>query len=311
MLILFITSCTAQPSSTMQTNSIPSNVGNLMGNLYNMGIMVQDDCFIYYVVIKERKPFLYKTSLDCTRTEIIYQGYPTYLNLLDNYIYFIDSDNGGSICKMDINGQEKITLYQPQVTCLYLYEDRLFFFNIDDKSLYSMDISGENQTKISQDIISAGPCFYENKLYYTTQNEESNSTVMYQMELDGNNKVSLFEEDYIYSFFIYNNGFVILTPLGIYKMDLHGDNKEQEVKSESVFRTSLNICENYLYYRDLGTRNFYRVNLENGKSEVIAKEKIQCTHILCDRIFYMTDKDEYIMMDMDGKNRKVFFPHKK
>lgn len=309
VISMLLSGCGVQNNNQKYTNSIPKNMGNIIGNLYNMGNMVQDENFIYFTAWDNRNPIVIKSNFEGTQTETIYHGSTYNLNLMDGYIYFIDKENNDAIYKMNTNGQEKTQLYSEQTLSLYLYNNKIYFLNMLDLYLYSMDLNGENVTKLSEEQVVMN-CIYfsENKIYYIQKGENLND--IYKMDVVGQNKELVYSGDYgesVIRFFVYHDIIIILTSTGIYKINTLTGTKELIVHSVSIAPYCMNLLGDYFYYRDSGMGLVHKYNLKTQEDSVISKEKIRYIHLLNNKIFYITESMQYIVMDINGENRKIFW----
>ncbi len=307
VISMLLSGCGLQSSEPEYTNNIPPNMGNIMGNLYNMGNMVQDENYIYFIAWDQHNPIIMKSNFDGTKKETIYHGSTYNLNLMDGYIYFIDKDNNDAICKINTDGQDKTQLYSGQALNLYLYDNKIYFCNISDLNLYSMDLDGENVMKVSDGQVDMDRIYFsENKIYYIPWGENLNN--IYKMDVDGQNKELVYSSNYsesVIRFFVYYDKIIIVTSMGIYKINTLDGTKEEIVQNASIVPYFTNLLGDDFYYRNVGL--FHKYNLKTKEDRVISKEKVQYVHLLNNKIFYITENSQYIVMDMDGKNSKIFW----
>ena len=114
ILLLFIVfssglACSPKPV-TSPSSSSAIRYGNTVGNISNEGLVAQQGDWIYYSnILDERK--LYKIRTDGTQKQLLSDDRSWYLNIADDWIYYIVGGGGGSLtrlsyCKIRTDGTD-------------------------------------------------------------------------------------------------------------------------------------------------------------------------------------------------------------
>ena len=307
-LLLCIFCLSACQETESPVNSIPPKMGNSNGNIYNLGIMTQDDYFVYYKNYKGiNGPELIKSSFDGLSQQTLLNEDFISLNVWEDWLYYRRSDN--YIYRVGTDGQGREQLYDQKVAALILYNNRLYFINYDNRLLYSMNLDGSDIRQVSEEQVSSKWDLYidQDKIYTITYYDEENYTDISRMNLDGSNKEVVFQLDTdLNRIYLYKNKCICVeTFQSIFSIDLD-TGEEVEIAKGTIIPTSVNLSGNNLFYSDMYRRAFFRYDLETGKESMILPQSIEFVHIIDGKIFYSSDQDIFMELDFNGQNHKIF-----
>lgn len=183
------TTTTTTQSTTKPTTTRPKNYdytsfddfafdtsrqGNQMGNLLNKsnGTITYSSAYIYYSIAGEG---LYRFEPNSeTYAKLIVNNYNfTCLNVLDDYIYFVDTDSH-KLKKAQIIGGDMVNVAD-NVAFAYLYNDKIYFIGTDNTvgyiNLDSMDKTVLYQAESGKKVSFVGISL--SRIFFTTYDEVS------------------------------------------------------------------------------------------------------------------------------------------
>ena len=247
---------------------------NTIGNLKNLGFSVSNGEDIFYTGYSQGSmDGIYK--INGKNKVKISNDYGYYLNLVGNYIYYIDAiDN--NIMRMKLNGKDKeIIIENVDVALMTVKNGYIYYF--DNSYFYRVKTNGENKQRISNKTLDNYQIL-GNTIYYSYL-EDGNYSI-YKMNLDGENNKKIQaecgKEFYIIGkniYYIYekneNNENNVKT-YELYKINTNGKNKNKIADiSGLVDLSTINFSKNGIYYakrNELGELGIYKLKL-NGQSE--------------------------------------------
>lgn len=125
-------------------------VGNINGNLNNLGFTVENKNAIYYLGYnKGSVDGIYKIKKD--KKQKLIDDYVLYLNQSGNYIYYIDAING-DIVRIKNNGKDKKIIVEDVDLEKFIIMGKWIYY-IDDAKLCRIKINGKNKQVISEKLI--------------------------------------------------------------------------------------------------------------------------------------------------------------
>ncbi len=133
--------------------------------------MVQYEGWIYYSN-QEKGGGIYRQSIDGLRLEKLNDAKSDYINIVDNSIYYRQVREH-AVCKMSLDGSDKIILYEGVVSDLMYLEDGLYFIEptSEGSCLYRLD-EEKKKTKIINENIE-NVMVLEDWIYYSVIGERS------------------------------------------------------------------------------------------------------------------------------------------
>jgi len=129
-----------------KTNTITNITTKLMDDTNLCGINVIGN-YIYYTRWESGSEGIYRVALDGSAKSLILNKIARGLIYKDGYLFFIDENNGGKLCKVNVDGTGYKVLYDYLIYTFWINEDSIFAS--DGGSIYKMDINGYTVNKLS------------------------------------------------------------------------------------------------------------------------------------------------------------------
>lgn len=239
-----------------------------------------DGEYIYILPYYYRGKGITKIDLKGNSSKI-YEGSSIQMWLQDEKIYFVeqigyDQINGtpqGNLSVMNKDGSDKKVLIENVKNYFYIVNDNIYYIDQSSRSIYCSKIDGTERKEIAKGrnyIISAN----ENYLTYLDYSDGEKHHVIF-LNNETNKEVGRFgnvycllNEGYIYTRKTLGNNSNIEDEYTLYKINYSDNTLDSIWKNEVPLEFLSYIYKNYAYFR--GGSEFYRVNLQDGKS----KEKI-------------------------------------
>lgn len=305
LLLFLLTSCAYTPEDLFQTDE---NMGNSIGNLWQMGTVAQDKENLYYMSFEDNKSYLVKSDLEGNDKEIISNTPCININIVGEWIYYINSDDNKTY-KMDKQGGQIQKVSDINMRFLVVYKDTLYGICISDEDnnhIYSMDTSGENIKDLSNEKVSDF-CLIGDFIYYTAYNRDVNKCFMYSVDLNSMEKEEVFNyEDDIPWFHIYENRIYFLTDMRYLSyIDITDNNKVVKVNDKLIFTNRINAKENLIIYYDSKSDIVYAYDINKNEEKEVKHGDIPYIHLIENQIFYYMD-DELFSIKIDGSNEKTW-----
>ena len=132
--------------------------------------MVQHEGWIYYS--NQEKGGIYRQSIDGLRLEKLNDAKSDYINIVGNSIYFRQVREH-AVCKMSLDGSNKIILYEGVISDLMYLEDGLYFIEptLEGSCLYRLDKEKKKIKIINENIENV--MVLEDWIYYSVIGERS------------------------------------------------------------------------------------------------------------------------------------------
>lgn len=242
--------------------------------------MYFDGEFVYILPYYYRGKGITKIDLKGNSSKI-YEGSSIQMWLKDDKIYFVeqigyDQINGtpqGNLSVMNKDGSDKKVLIENVKNYFYIVNDNIYYIDQSSRSIYCSKIDGTERKEIAKGrnyITSAN----ENYLTYLDYSDGEKHHVIF-LNNETNKEVGRFgnvycllNEGYIYTRKTLGNNSNIEDEYTLYKINYSDNTLDSIWKNEVPLEFLSYIYKNYAYFR--GGSEFYRVNLQDGKS----KEKI-------------------------------------
>lgn len=211
----------------------------------------------------------------------------------DEYLYFAGAQGITKQNKNDIlefNTEKKIF----SVSSLYLnlYNDYIYFLNMENNNIYRIDKNGNERTEIANNIKS----FYiiDDYIYYTRYENEYMSGI-YRMTLDGKNEELLVEHS-VRKFYIYGDCLYYIAGDNVLaQSDLNGDN-------ENILKDDVNnfkiLNDNNILYEDIVDSNCVYTLKSNGTSERMSGNNYMDSQLAVDS--FIINKDYTLILPPDS-----------
>lgn len=163
----------------------PDHAGNTAGNLYNRGLFVQDDTYIYFANLWDNYR-LYRMDSSLEHVELLSKDSVEYLNLdaSSEFLYYSrinyrQNTQGSSVFDMSSTGIYRFRLKTDALTRLYpdlcgmvlLAGNQLFYQIHGTDGSYDLYSRPVNKEKADAELITtdyiAPACYYGGRLYYS------------------------------------------------------------------------------------------------------------------------------------------------
>ena len=291
------------------TNLMPENKGNTIGNLRNFGWITNDNDYIYYMTFIGFDGTLNRRSIASGESESISAGIFMYLNVVDGFIYYVNSTTD-NIYRMDIDGEQRERLSNTWVNFLFVLNDTIYAAG---NYLFAMNLDGSHVRVLSENSIHS-IYFYDNKIYYTTNTNRRSS--LYRMDLNGENKELIFQGGtYMDSvrissdFFVYRGNVYYIEHNGNWICKIDTSTQTWSILHRVGERIiSANRKGNIIFYTSALPWTYHRIDLDTGEIISNGIKGTTAFHAIGDRIFfYDRETNERIYsMNIDGSDVRRF-----
>jgi hypothetical protein len=317
-LIILISSCGNGSLKSISIEIEGSNQGNTFENLYNFGMIANDDENIYYASLFGG---LYKFNLDSNETtELINNVFAQSLNVLDGWIYYTTLFDG-SIYKISVNGTDNQKISEVKASLLYVLDNTLYAHGNSkefNSNIYVIDIKGNGERVLFDTPVSF---FYvhDDFIYYRERTPTDRYRRIVRMRLDGSEQSVIFEHFGLSDWFIIHNNSLLYSIMGnLYEMNLADNSERKILEMGEHLQHTRNIHQNKFYYTTHDD-SFFGSRLTLHSFDLITHEKTRTTiprnrqsphplffdYIIGDKIF-RTHGTGFLMMDLDGSNIQSF-----
>lgn len=292
-------------------------IGNKSGNLMNKGLFAEHNGKIYF-----SNPYdgdqLYSMNSDCTDIKKLSDDSVSYINVTDNYIFYVrnnfDADNAGmvfrgqlyGVIRSKLNGRNGKALTVDVISSMALIGNRVYYGSYDDGKIQTMYTSiDKKETSTIKNTQIPLYSIADNKVYYSGTDGDHDihsldlSSGLSETLLEGNTYLASMDDDILYYLDMSNNYALTAydTLTGVTKV-LYDDK-----------------CINYNIYDDViffqtedGNNALHRMKLDGSSDTIIATgncDSISCTSQYTFFTFY-GQNILYRVPTHDGTNVDVF-----
>lgn len=301
-------------------------IGNTIGNIYNGGLYCEKDGKIYFSNDNDNGS-LYVMNSDMTYMAKIYNDNTAYINVDENYIYYLRANNtrendSGTIFKFNNTGIYRINLSGKKLKLISrnpgsyvtLKGNYLYYQNYkvgEGLTLYRQQIDGTEERMLIKEAVIPSVVL-DDKLYYTGAEKDHNINVLdlssftRKTFIGGNFAYPIFFGDYIYYMDMSDN-------YAIYRMNMDGTDPTILV-DERCSTYNITNSGKYLYYQvdDMDNSKICRLNLETMESEVILKGHYKQIHVTEYNVFFkdFAENITYVVPADSKIKLEVFDPPK-
>ncbi|MGB4658397.1 MAG: DUF5050 domain-containing protein [Mobilitalea sp.] len=292
-------------------------VGNTSGNLYNGGLFCENDNKIYFSN-DTADGSLYAMNKDCTIFEEISLDKSVYINVDDNYIYYVRANDtrenlgdgflmfyNTGVLRVTKNGHDFMSFTGDPAAHLNLFGNFVYYQRYDVDSgwyLYRNKIDDSQERLLVKDTV-VPIMSKDNLLYYTGFSEDHNINAI---DLDSFTSHTMIPGNFQYPIFI--GGYIYYIDLDdkykICRMDLDGSNRTVIV-DERCFTYNITNSGQYLYYQVDDTKNnrIARINLATMQEEKLLDGNYKQIHVTENYVFFKDfDSTNTYIMSADGIN---------
>lgn len=265
--------------------SVPPNekLGNSLGNLLNKGLFANEGDWIYYRNDGDGGK-LYKFNINDNENIKLTNVPVSYINVIEDWIYYLEDDYSPSINVVCMNGKREKTLFKDQVTNM-IVRDRIYYLlkrNSPLDGIYSLNLNGRNQK-----FIASGDRVNE----FTIDTEST-----YFASMSGGSNLSISNDSKIF----------------MYQRSIDGKSKENTLGQIATMDSNLIVNDGWIYYTDGhgGITNLYRAKIDAFEGFKLSNRNVKRINIWENYIFYSVMeeivegkiKGKLFRADLDGNN---------
>lgn len=296
----FIGGAGVLPDYIAETLTSNRHQGNTAANISNNGYTARNSGYTFDAY---SDTFLKMIGDNGNRIDIIGTQYPESINVLDNYVYYIDTRLTKKTYRLNLDNLvlESINNVDAPEN-LYVYGKYIYYTNLNDRgNIYRMNLDGSNRTKLTDE----GSCRYinvtDNYIYYVQGAVQYGGGAIYRMNKDGSGKTLIRSG---------NNAFMNVYGDSIYftdeqdyrslcKMSIDGTNFTKLTNDESYY---INISGDTIYYNNkCDNGNMYSIKTDGTHRTRVTNEKAYNINISGNYIYYKTDFES-------GETHKIKIP---
>jgi len=316
-LILLLSSCGNNYSSSLNIKLDLDNRGNTFENLYNFGMIANDEN-IYFASIFEG---LYKFNIDSNETTELLDVRAKSLNVLNGWIYYVKTDDNG-IYKVDSNGNDNQKISEIKATSIYVQNDIIYVHGIFqgfNNNIYVMDINGNAErplidARVHQFYV------YDDFVYYIESAPTERHQRIGRMRLDGSEQEIIVERFASIDLVTINSDNLFYIAAGdLYEVDLIDFSEQKILEMGHHMSSTRNIYQNKFYYTT-SEISFFNIRLRLRSFDLITHETKRTTiprlnkqgnimdivdYIIGDKIF-RNENNKFYIMNLDGSGIQPF-----
>lgn len=297
--------------------------GNTAGNIYNGGLFCEKDGKIFFSNDKADGS-LYVMNSDCTNIKKLRDDKAVYINVDDNYIYYVRANNtrennkgfmmffNTGVFRIKRNGSNLMAFTGNPGAYLTLKGNNVYFQRYDagvGLYLFRYQIDGKLERLLIKDAVIPAK-ITDTTLYYAGYSEDHNINELNLQSytahpaIEGSYYYPIYKGEYIY----YIN---VADDYKIYRMRIDGSGQELMVDYRC---STYNITNSgtYLYYQvdDTVGNGMYRLNLKTMKTEQLLAGNYKQLHVTDNYLFFKDfDNTNTYVVNADGINDvNVFDP---
>lgn len=293
-------------------------IGNTTGNIYNGGLFCERDGKIYFSNDNDDGS-LYVMNSDTTNIKKLHHDKPAYINVDENYIYYLRANNTrdnapGSILmfnntgiyRLKQNGRALKIISSNPAAYITVKGNHVYYQNYDVNEglfLYRNQTDASLERMLLKEAVIPS-YFMNNKLYYVGNNENHNincldlSSFTTRTYIEGNFAFPIFHNDYIYYIDQSNN-------YTINRMNKDGSDR-QLVVNERCSTYNITNSGNFLYYHvdNLDKSKICRIDLTTMNTEVLLDGYYKQIHVTEHYVFFkdFENTNTYII-SADGSSK--------
>jgi len=277
-----------------------NTMGNTNANIFNTGLAARQGNWVYFSCNG-----LYKAKLDMkTGWQKICDGYPEYINVIGDNIYFTDLETL-SLYRVSTSGGNKVKLCEDKVINVIATPTEIFYTNYDDSKIYKINLSNNNKIQVTDDecenfSIEDGWIYYSKQVPTYSNPPYYSIFEGYKIKLDGSNKTKISTSHV--SFPIPNNNWLYYKnpeeQCKMFRIKKDGS-VVQKLRDEPV-QYFFNILNKYIVYVDFETKKLKKVNMDNSNDTSTIDLGNDVTGLV-----YMFSIDNYILIYSDKNIHKL------
>ncbi len=296
--------------------------GNIIGNSYNEGLAVQKGNWIYYIELDDDEAVgICKVKKNGKKIKKVVEGSFKELNIVDNYIYCLEEDDGQyNLIKMKTNGKNKTTLARDVDEDFPITATSKWVYYSKNYDFYRVKTNGTERTKISDKDIE----YYQiegNLIYYIYEKDSSEYIAKMKLNGEDTERIAKTKDDEYFEALFIKGGkvYYILSEededynykYSLYKMSKNGKNPKKICNLDENIN-DINMQKDYIYYTVSENYEDYSIKSikYNGtdKKTIKKDERITDINAVKNWVIYLTvngDNDSVLkMINMNGEKEK-------
>ncbi|HQA57514.1 MAG TPA: DUF5050 domain-containing protein [Acetivibrio sp.] len=271
--------------------------GNTQGNIMNGGLASSYGLWDYYSITSK----LCKIKIDESSEQLLANISAWYINVVDDWIYFSNSNDDDSIYRISIDGNDMQKLNNDKSWDITVKDGWIFYSNESDGyGIYKMKTDGSCRTKINSD---KSYCLNitDDWIYYVNKSDRGS---LYKIRLDGSQKEKLINDDCNYinaedgCIYYVNNS----DEGRIYKLTMNGN----AMRINDDTSSNINVYGEFIYYSNKNDGGkLYRINKDGRNKKLICEDSCDFINITKKWIYYANKEDggNLYKIKFDGSNR--------
>ena len=264
-------------------------LGNTAGNLMNGGKFAEHNGIIYFSNPYDHDQ-LYSMNSDCSNLKKLSDDTASYINVCDNYIFYVrnnfDPDNAGmlfrgqlyGVVRTKLNGSHSRLLTSDITSQMVLNGNTIIYGSYKDAriSTHYLTIDKKSNTAVKNTEIPMY-CLYNNKLYYSGSGSDHSvyafdcSTCSTQMVLEGNTYLASIVDGTIYYIDMANN-------YALTKYDPATGISSVLYDGRCI---NYNVYDSVIFFQtEDGNNALHRMNIDGSNDTILIKgntDSISCT----------------------------------
>lgn len=249
---------------SQDTTAVSLSAQTLMANQMNCGLVTADSEAVYFYDFDSEGIKLYSKNIASGALTVLDEmtavedGEVLYSEILPygDYLYYMpfdssDANKTARIWRMKKDGTDKQQINSEYTTEYQIYNDRIYFTTLLGSEYYSMNLDGSDVQTVL-DFCPSFPWIKDDVLYYYDYaNDESFTTQLCAIDLDGESEAELIYEAYAMTYTITDNGDIYCidmstsSPYSLVRID--ATTKEAETLITGVADGMLNSYNNKIY----------------------------------------------------------------
>jgi putative cell wall-binding protein len=271
-------------SNDSSENNVINTRGNSAGNIASRGTAAIQGDWIYYRDDYSSKGALYKIKNDGTGKMKLTDDVTEYINVLGDWVYFVNNSDEGKIYKIKTDGTDKIKISDDTASYLSVLGDWIYYSNDSERfSLYKVKIDGSQKTLITSDS-----AFYLNLIDESIYYLNADDFAIYRISTNGTGRTKVVsDESHVFNVV---NGTIFYRNLSdrrLYSIGVDGMGKTKISDDTPIM---INSDENWIYYTN-GSDNYYLYKIRfDGTERTRLNTHISIQpSVIGDWIYYIND----------------------
>jgi hypothetical protein len=281
--------------------------GNTIGNNINQGLVASLGDWLYFSDHSNDWGKIYKINLDGSGKEKLNDNISQNLNVVDDWIYFSNYDDGNKIYRVHIDGNVSEKINNDDSWWLSVVGDWVYYTNRDDNwKIYKVRSDGSGRTKLNDDV-SNNINITGDWVYYLNFTDDNANGKVYKVRTDGRDRTRVNEDHSYYINVI--EGWVYYSNYDdgskIYKIRTDGSEREKLNEDRSG---NMNVVEDWIFYLNIDDYfKIYKIRTDGSERTMINEDQSRCINIVEDWIYYQNVDDGFKLYKIrtDGSERQL------